>query len=56
MNPGNPEMTALIFPCHRANASALSGRTQVCVTMLTGLASQLMGGREVCEKPIGREW
>jgi hypothetical protein len=24
--------------------------------MLTGLASQLMGGREVCEKPIGREW
>jgi hypothetical protein len=24
--------------------------------MLTGLASQLMGDREVCEKPIGREW
>ena len=36
------EITALVSPCHRANASAHSGRTQVCVTMLTLAAASLI--------------
>jgi hypothetical protein len=42
MNPGKLEITVLVSPCHRANASALSGRTHVCVTMLTLVAVSLI--------------
>jgi hypothetical protein len=33
---------ALVPPCHRAKASALSGSTRACVTMLTLLVRALM--------------
>ena len=46
----------LVSPCHRANAAALSGRTHVCVTMLTLVAASLLSRPEFREKTIGREW
>ncbi len=42
MKPGKLEMNVLVSPCQRAKASALSGRTQVCVTMLTLRAGSFM--------------
>ena len=35
MKPGNAATTLLVSSCQRAKASALSGRTRVCVTMVT---------------------
>ncbi len=45
MKPGKAATTALVSVCHRAKASALSGRMVVCVTMLTDVVAPLMTRR-----------